>query len=60
MSNRSLLVLLTVALAVFVGLAIRDLLSGPYGGFGAVLWFVPIPVILSFMVAIVLGLRRRK
>lgn len=61
MSNARLLFLLTLALAMFVGIAVRDFrLHGSYGGFGAVFWFLPIVFILSLMFAIACGLRNPK
>ncbi len=58
MSNLRLRTLLFAGLALFVGLAVRDLANGPYGGFDVVFWGWPLVFLLSLIVAILFGLRR--
>lgn len=40
------------SLVLLIALAARDLASGAYGGFGAVLWAWPIIFLLSLIVAV--------
>ena len=60
MSNARLMLILSVVLVYFVGLALKGFLSGSFGGLTAVVWFVPIAFILSTMLAIACGIRRPK